>query len=553
MEEVAIRDGNQIPAGTTIEADVCIIGGGPAGITVALELAKSSVNVVLLESGGLKDDPEPQELNAGTNTGLDYYALDETRFRVLGGSSDRWAGWCRRMDRSDFDARSWVDTTGWPIAYDDMLPFYRVAARLCQLDTLDPEPPDPEGLSPVYRKPFVGNDVEIATWQGSPPTKFGRVYRPDLESATNVTVLTHTTANEITTNEDGVRATGAVAISGAGTTFTVTTPTVVLCAGAVETARLLLASRSSRPAGLGNDHDLVGRYFMEHPHLVTARLRLLPPGTAGRPPLDPIDRGFLGTRARLAMQRPTGSAKVAYIIAEERRRSEEMLNFSTHIRTVSTVSREDSEAYQAFKLVANNMRSPREMVAQARSGAIPEGASEQLRRIAVGAPEIARVIYQEALKRPKELALYTQSEQVPNPSSRVVLDDTQVDASGLPRVQLHWQLSEIDKASISRAHAILGQQFAQSGLGELIPDPAFENDGPDWGPGLRGGHHHMGTARMADDPRHGVVNKHGRVHSVHGLYVGDSAVFATGGYANPLLTLVALAARLGGHLKRTLA
>jgi len=549
MAIVAIRDGNQIPSGTTIEADVCIVGGGPAGITVALGLAGSNARVLLLESGGLKDEPEPQLLNEGTNTGLDYYELDETRFRVLGGSSDRWAGWCRRMDRSDFDQRDWVATTGWPISYDELVPFYRDAARLCQLDSLDPRPPQSDDLSPVYRAPFVANDVEIATWQGSPPTKFGKVYRPDLESAHNVTVVTHSTVTEIATDALGERTTGVTAKTGEGVPFTVVAPTVVLCAGAVETARLLLASRSVRPAGLGNEHDLVGRYFMEHPHLVTARLRLYPEATEGRPPLAAIDQGFLGTRARLAMQRPTGSAKVAYVIAEERRRREQMLNFSTHIRTVSTVSREDSEAYQAFKLVANNMRSPREMVSQIRSGAIPEGASEQLRRIFVGAPEVAQVIYHEALKQPTELALYTQSEQVPNPTSRVLLDDTRRDASGVPRVNLHWQLSDLDKRSIAKAHAILGRQFSASGLGELVPEPAFREDGSDWGPGLRGGHHHMGTARMASDPRHGVVDTHGEVHSVRGLFVGDSAVFPTGGYANPLLTLVALAARLGQRLR----
>ena len=134
----------------------------------------------------------------------------------------------------------------------------------------------------------------------------------------------------------------------------------------------------------------------------------------------------------------------------------------------------------------------------------------------------------------------------------MTLDESHVDASGLPKVHLHWQLSRIDKESVIRSHEILAEQFAGSGLGVLVPEPEFLDDGPDWGPGLRGGHHHMGTVRMADTPRQGVVDRHGRVHSVTGLYVGDSAVFPTGGYANPLLTLVALAWRLGAHLRARL-
>jgi choline dehydrogenase-like flavoprotein len=453
------------------------------------------------------------------------------------------------MDPSDFESHPWLSTTGWPISYNELLPFYREAARLCQLESTDPAAEGIKELPAVYQPPFIGNDVETATWQASPPTKFGKVYRSDLESASNITVYTSATAVEVLSDESGDQATGVRVASSTGASFEIAASTVVLCAGAIESARLLLASRGARPKGLGNDHDLVGRYFMEHPHLVTARLELLPTAVTNRPSLDAIDRGVLGTRARLAMQRPTGSAKVAYVIDDARRRRDQLSNFSTHIRTVSKVDREESEAYQAFKLVVNNMRSPSELASQVRSGAIPEGASEQAKRMVRGLPEILQVIYQEALKRPSELALYTQSEQVPNPESRVTLDEDRIDASGLPRVQLNWQLSRRDKESIMGAHEILAEQFATSGLGVLLPEPAFLDDGPDWGPGLRGGHHHMGTARMADDARHGVVDRDGQVHDVHGLYVGDAAVFPTAGYANPLLTMVALSWRLGAHLR----
>ena len=545
---MAIRDADRIPGGTKLSADLCIVGGGPAGITLALTLAGSKASIVLLESGGLDEESASQELNEGTNTGLPYYELDETRFRVLGGSSERWAGWCRPMDPIDFENRSWVSTTGWPISYEELKPHYEKAAQLCELDEFG-SAEDRATLLPVYQTPFVGDDVEVAIWHGSPPTKFGRVYRDDLEATRNLTVYTHATAVEVLTDLTGTRAAGSRVVSNVGARFEVAASTVVLCAGAIESARLLLASRRVHSNGLGNDHDLVGRYFMEHPHLVTARLQVQPPKTTGRPTGNALDRGVLGTQARLKMQRPTGSTKVAYVVAAERRRRDHLLGFSTHLRTVSKVNRENSEAYQALKLVVGNLRSPSDLLSQIRRGAIPKGASELVGSMIRGLPEIAQVIYEEALKRPTELALYTQCEQAPNPESRVTLHETHVDASGLARVQLHWQLSRTDKESVIGTHGILAEQFARSGLGLLVPEPAFLDDGPDWGPGLRGGHHHMGTARMADDPRHGVVDRHGRVHSVKGLYVGDAAVFPAGGSANPLLTLVALAWRLGDHLR----
>lgn len=546
---VAIRDALDLQHGDRIRADVCIVGGGPAGISLALALAGTGAGVVLLESGGADEQTDDaRDLNVGTNVGTPYYDLDETRHRALGGASQRWAGWCRPMDPADFDDRDWVAATGWPITYGEMRPFYDEAAELCEIDTAEP-PVTPEELPAVYRPPFIGGGVDIATWQASPPTKFGRRYRGALESAPNIDVYTHATAVEVHTTADGTAATGVRVVTPAGDELTVEAPIVALCAGAIETARLLLASHATHANGLGNAFDLVGRYFMEHPHLVTARLIPLPPQLTGRPFVRGIDGGLSGTRDRLAMQRPAGSRKVAYVIDEKVRAKEGLLNYSTHIRTVSKVDREESDTYQAFKLIVNNLRSPSELARQIAGGSLPEGTGRQIGHLVRGLPELSQVIYQEALKRPDELALYTQAEQAPNPDSRVMIDPRDRDATGLPRVRLDWRLTSIDKASIVAVQEVLGRRFLESGLGVLVPEPWFRNGDEGWGPGLRGGHHHMGTARMADDPRHGVVDRTCRVHGVDGLYVGDSAVFPTSGYANPLLTTVAIARRLGAHLR----
>ncbi len=542
---MAIQGGAQIPRGTQLETDICVVGGGPAGIGLALRLARTTaLNIVLLESGGVATEPEPQELNAGDNVGLDYYDLTLTRHRVLGGSSHKWAGWCRPMDRIDFDGRPWVPNSGWPISYDEFLPYYSDAARLCQLDKMQWAPEEGSNLPPVYVDPFVGKDVEIALWEGSPPTKFGNVYREQLETSRQITTITNATAVEVLSDEAGTKATGVRVATLEGNEFTVGSRAVVLAAGALETSRLLLASQRANPAGLANENDVVGRYFMEHPHLVTGRIELFPQTKTNRPGLDAIDKGFGGVRARLALQRPAGAMKVAYTVSREKQESEHLLNFSTHLRTVSPVSREESDAYQAFKLAVGNLRSPSQMYRQIRTKSLPEDSKRLTMRLIKGTPEIMQVIYHEALRRPKQLALYTQSEQSPNRDSRMTLNASKTDALGMPRINLEWRLSRIDKDSIVKAQRIIGSQLESSGLGHLVPEPAFKADSADWGPGLRGGHHHLGTARMATDPKLGVVDPEGRAHTVADLYIADSSVFPVSGYANPLLTTVAWALRV---------
>jgi hypothetical protein len=155
---MALIDAKQVERGSTVRADVCIVGGGPAGIALALSLVGSRLSVVLLESGGTTQDPDSRDLNVGVNTGLPYYDLDETRHRGLGGGSQRWAGWCRPLDRSDFEPRDVLATTGWPITYDDLLPFYDEAAVLCEIDPISEDRPTSH-LPAIYREPFVGGDI----------------------------------------------------------------------------------------------------------------------------------------------------------------------------------------------------------------------------------------------------------------------------------------------------------------------------------------------------------------------------------------------------------
>ncbi|MGH9026840.1 MAG: GMC oxidoreductase, partial [Acidimicrobiia bacterium] len=142
--------------------------------------------------------------------------------------------------------------------------------------------------------------------------------------------------------------------------------------------------------------------------------------------------------------------------------------------------------------------------------------------------------------------VFLRSEQVPDPENRVTLTD-EVDALGVPLVHLNWDVTAVDLDCIRRTLAIVAPRLGLGGS-RLQLDPAVGSPAG----AISGGSHHMGTTRMNDDPHLGVVDAECRVHGVANLYVAGSAVFPTGGYANPTLTLVALTLRLADELRRRL-
>ncbi len=537
-----IRDARHLPDGTTLQADVCIVGAGPAGITLAQALTGAHLDVVVLESGGLEEEPETRRLNAGDLAGVPYFPLDETRHRRLGGSTHRWAGWCRPLDPIDFERRPWVPHSGWPLSRDELAPYYERAAELCEL----PEAATAARAPALYRAPVTGGEVERVAYLASPPTKFGNAYRDDLERSRDVTLYLHATAVEVETDEQGRRAEAVRFGCLDGRRARVAAATFVLAAGALETARLLLVSRAARPAGLGNEHDLVGRFFADHPHVLTGHVAIAERAATGRPEFRSLDRGPAGARDRLRLRRPSQDAKFGYRVGDDEQRRRRLLNHSTHLVPVSGVDPQ-SPAYRSLALIAGNLRSPRRVVSQLRAGAIPDGIGHHLANLARSPGLVARAVYRELARRPRRMGLYTQAEQSPHPGSRVTLVDRR-DALGVPRLKLDWRFAPGDRASIVATQEVLGARFRAAGIGTVEHAPWLVS-GDTWGAGMTGGHHQLGTARMSDDPKRGVVDRNGRLHGVANVYVGDGAVFPTVGSANPLLTIVALALRTAAHLR----
>jgi choline dehydrogenase-like flavoprotein len=152
-------------------------------------------------------------------------------------------------------------------------------------------------------------------------------------------------------------------------------------------------------------------------------------------------------------------------------------------------------------------------------------------------------------KTTNSFELFTRIEQAPNPDSRVTLD-TEKDALGMPRAQLHWVLTQLEKRSIRKIHELIGQEVGKTGAGRVkLLEYLWDEKDESWPRFTGGGWHHMGTTRMSDNPKTGVVDANCKVHGIANLHIAGASCYATAAAPNPTLTVIALTLRLSNHLK----
>jgi len=531
-------DARSVSEQTPLVHDLCVVGAGAAGIAIVERLRHSGLKICLVESGGSEPHVRTQNLYRGRSVGHPYFRLNACRFRMLGGSTNRWGGWCRPLDPLDFESRDWVPLSGWPIESDDLLPYHPATARLLRLPTARLDLGFWQGqLPPPF--PLEGGEFENTVIQYSPQVNFWEEYGARLLRAPGVTVLVYANATEIVLEPNSARVKGIRVRTLGGHGFEVTARAVVLAAGAIENPRLLLVSRHERSAGLGNEHDLVGRFFMEHLHVPAGHL--VPAGVA-------IRRDFYAQPAW-----ESGTARGFITPTAEAQRRLRLLSCSIGV---------EAESYRigtSYLWPPEILFGPVRLYRQLRRGrAAPladylDSAAEnayQLRR-KLATRRAARQALRNVSHLPEPTpthvhSLYFRAEQAPDPSSRVVLDRRR-DALGVPQVALDWRVNSVDTDSILAWLSRLDAELLIRGLGRVVMPP------DDWPEGIIGGPHHMGTTRMSTDSRRGVVDEHCRVHSLDNLYVAGSSVFPTSGYANPTVPLVAPALRLADRLLERLA
>ena len=521
-------DARLIPHATVIETEVCIIGAGAAGITLARDFAAAAVRTILLEGGGMAFEPESQELYAGSEIGRPCLDPGISRLRFFGGTTNHWAGWCRPLDPIDFSERDGFPHHGWPFSRADLDPWYRRAHPVCQIGKYDYDPAAWGIAVEKIPAPFNGPAFATKVLQVSPPTRFGTTYEAELRAAPDLAVYLHANAVEFITDASGNAVNTVSVATLAGGRFAVRARIFVLATGAIENARLLLHSRSPAPGrnanGLGNAYDLVGRFFMTHLEFLSGMIAVSDPHADFDFNYD-FNLTTDGRRPFVSFVAPSESRMQALRLQNMR------ITWEYHLAPVT-----------------QTLAASRRLLGGGGDRVLTDLGTVIRDLDGLAALTLRKLIFGQGMPV-QALTLRCHAEQRPNPDSRITLGPER-DPLGMPRIVLDWRLDAADRHSVDATHRLLGAEVGRTGFGRLRYDLAEDAGG--WPDDMLGNAHSMGTTRMHRDPRRGVVDENCRVHGLSNLYVAGSSVFPTSGAANPTLTIVALALRLADHVRSLL-
>ncbi|WP_143301617.1 FAD-dependent oxidoreductase, partial [Candidatus Entotheonella palauensis] len=516
--------------------DLCIVGSGPAGLTVANELATSGLRICVLESGQLKFTKHGDILRQVKSEGIRI--KDYSRERVLGGASTTWAGLASPLDPVDFQPRPFLNHSGWPISRDELLPYYEKATQDYGFASLKLF--SPEGFSEVK----AGNDRELK-WTdleektflaAAKPQDFGRMFR-SLFSQPGIDLYLDATLIRLESDDSAQRIARGVVCTSTGSRVTVEAMVFMIATGGIENARILLNSRDGCPQGLGNEHDQVGRCFMNHPKDPHGLIHL-------NEPLHELPyyfgclfqgyAGYGGIRLKESVQAEK-SCLNSYV------RFEPLFPWSDNrgVESLIFLVKRSTLLFETWKARA------KERIVSLRDYA-ETGDDTELQNdrktwrdwlglfgaIMVNFPMVLRYV----LARLREgahpaihvIRMRNFMEMEPNPENRVVLSDEQ-DVYGQPVPNVYHQTTALDRKSLITLHQILAAEVRSMGLGEL----SSELDMGDPWPITYDASHHLGTTRMGTEPATSVVTSDCRLHSVENVYMAGASVFPTSGCANP--------------------
>lgn len=538
--------------------DIIIVGSGPAGLSIATELLGSGLNVAVLESGDTTRSASGDELNAFEQVGQTRAPHAEVSCRGFGGTSALWTGRCGAFDPIDYARRPWLPGTGWPIGRETLAPYYQRAGRFLGLaPTRSAEKAQHELGKAFDTPPFASSMFKPVIWQfsksntgdasdirhftpegdmpgdmlqhtGAPTSiNVGERHRAELEASETVQILTSATVTEILTTPDQGQVCGVQVMNDAGASVEIAAPRVVLACGGIQTPRLLLASRSRNPAGLGNAHDQVGRYLADHHFTEVAafdkgkgtqvRKRL---GNRWHPRFGSHHVHCLGLRLSDDIQREQGLLNAALHLAE----------FGSEVNPLSTLAR----GLRGLK---------------GGTGGLADVAAALRHPYGLATSAHARLVTKvPPLNRPDRSVVGCVVEQELQPDSRVSLSD-QTDRFGVPLARIDWRISEREYQTVRAVENAFHLETRRLGIDDAYQRPAWLEQGFDaWRSGLLDLAHPACSARMALDPSDGVVDVNCQVHGVEGLFIAGSSVFPTNSHMNPTQTLVALSLRLADHI-----
>lgn len=549
-----ISNANQIAKDSHLTADVCIVGSGAAGIAMALALSGKGLSILLLEAGFSKHDSQTQALYAGEVVDEALHSPpDKYRQRRFGGSTAIWGGRCMPIDSIDLEPRDYIPNSGWPIRYAELAPFFIAANALAEAGDFDYDAD--RVFDAQTQAMFQGFSSDVVRTNSlerfSCPTHFGRRYEKRLRLAKDIEVFLGANCTAIHLTADGCAVKQLQVATLAGNRFTVKAKNVVLATGGIEVARLLLASRDVNPNGVGNEYDVVGRYYQCHIAGNVGKLTI-------NGPVSKVRHGYEISPEGIYCRR-----RLSLTAAEQRRLGVGNMVARLHFPSIADPAHGNGVLSGLFlakyfisyeygkrlndggktnlatyiKHLLNIVSDPIDTVAFAYNWLTKRMLAER---------KFPSVILRNKTNR---FSLEIHGEQIPQADSRVILTD-ELDALCMPKVKIDWRYHPQDIDSVKRSLEVIAAEFARTNLGSFEFNPQhLEHDLTRFG--AYGGHH-IGTARMGDNPKTSVVDANCKVHMVNNLYVASSAVFPTSSQANPTLTIIALALRLAEHLSAQL-
>jgi GMC oxidoreductase len=551
----------------TLTADLAVIGAGPAGIVVSLEAARYGFDVLLVESGRQKFDPDIQNLAEAAEMDPALHSpMRLTTRRQLGGTSVIWGGKCVPYDEVDFDYRPFISDAQWPVSYDQTVPYFQRACDwlACGRATFDTTrmPHLPPSLVPG----FADGDTMASTLERwSLPTNFGREYRDVLRGSARVRAVTGLTCTQVVCRKGNPEVDHLSCRNLGGKHIRVRARAYVLACGGLDTTRLLLASPGPGERPLGDHSGHLGSWYMGHLEGVIANVRF---NTAPRSTIFGYERDIDGTyirrrltvsrKAQLAEHLPNVAAWLANPELADPRHRNGVLSFA-YLMLRSPLGR--LMAPDAQRLSLSGEEVPGSPYGGAERGSVRQHVLNVSRdvwpvaRFAVGfgskrfLPQRRRAAGFFVYSKENSYPLQYHGEQAPKRDSQVTLTGER-DAVGMPKLKIGLKFSAQDVDGIIRTHHLWDTCLRESGLGHLeylSPDP----ESTVWSR-AGGGFHQLGTTRMAARPEDGVVDSDLAVHGVSNLFVASSSTFVTSGQANPTFMIVAFAARLADRLKKVL-
>ena len=521
-------------------SDICIVGGGPAGITLAYKLSQNnSLNISIIESGDLSFNAEYQKLNTGECLELGNYphlnySISNNRIRQFGGTSNIWAGWCGPLEKNDFNERSWIQDSGWPISYEDLEPYYKESQSILNLSKFiynkDVYDYYPEAHSNAYLKEFKN-----IFWQfSSPPIKFNHKYLEYFKKKDNIKLFLQCTITDLTKVNNKII---DVSCMNKSIKLKFKSKIFILACGAIENATILLNFQKKNPKDNFNNHN-VGKYFMEHPHC-----------TIGYGYTKDNNKNFISCYSQNKIKKLDNNKFLAGVVIFDAVQKENKINNCVSVFLPHNFLEVQSAIILRgiFTLKAFNFNFISLFVQL----------FKDTKKIYLNIFDILK----NYISKKKKFYIIARIEQVPNKDSRVYLSKIKNKYGNYFPV-LDWRMTKQDLKTLSINFNEVKLNLEKNNIADVYPsdfikaiqDEKIDNEKDERTKDLQnkvyGTGHHMGTTRMGNDKSISVVDRNLKIHEIDNLYCASSSVFATSGYINPTLTIVALSLRLADYLER---